>query len=192
MKNRSWDHASTASHAFPDTCQALLYKFFADPSTSGRLGDYADETPHDLANTHLNLFVVHYLSMSLAREKGDRGERIAREYLEAKGWRFVEANWSCKAGEIDLIFDDPTAPIGSPGTAGVVRVFVEVKTRVPTSYGRPQEAVAWHKQRKLLKAAQWYQQEKDYWGDIRFDVVAIEMHDSGPVIEHVEYAFESR
>ena len=130
--------------------------------------------------------------MSLAREKGDVGERIAREYLEAKGWRLVEANWSCKAGEIDLIFDDPTAPIGRPGTAGVVRVFVEVKTRMPTSYGWPQEAVAWQKQRKLLKAAQWYSQEKDYWGDIRFDVVAITLLDGHePEIEHIEYSFES-
>lgn len=128
--------------------------------------------------------------MKTTRDIGDRGELIARDYLENKGWRFVEANWFCKLGEIDLIFDDPTAPIGSPGDAGVVRVFVEVKTRMPTSFGRGEDVVAWQKQRKIIKAAQWYQQERDYWGDVRFDVVAIEIHHSGPKVNHVEYAFE--
>ncbi|MFH1354446.1 MAG: YraN family protein [bacterium] len=110
---------------------------------------------------------------------GRRGEQIARHYLEKLGLKFVAANWLCKTGEVDLIMQ-----------AGSTRVFVEVRMRAPTSYGEGFETVAWEKQRKLIRTAQYYQQKEDWWGDVRFDVVSIVMMEPGPEIEHIEYAFE--
>ena len=49
---------------------------------------------------------------------GKEGERIAEEYLKKKGYRLVERNYRCAAGELDLIVLDRR-----------VVVFVEVKTR---------------------------------------------------------------
>ena len=143
---------------------------------------------------------------SLSKANGDQGESIAREYLRAKGWKFIEANWKCKVGEIDLIFDPSPASIlqkaGRPSFAqGVGRaqravvdptlVFVEVKTRKPNSYGKGEDAVAWQKQNRLAKAALWYCQEMEFWGDVRFDVIAIEMGEGEPIINHIEDAFET-
>lgn len=113
------------------------------------------------------------------RARGNEGEAAARNFLEQKGLTFVTANWNCKGGEIDLIMDE-----------GEVRVLVEVRLRRKTSYGQGEETVGWQKQRKLLRAAQWYQQKEGYWGDLRFDVVSILWTPgSKPVFDHIRDAF---
>lgn len=116
------------------------------------------------------------------RERGQQGEQIAREYLEKKGYTFLEANWQCKAGELDLIMHDPTDNC---------RVIVEVRLRKPTTYGEGDETVAWQKQKKIIRAVQWYQQKAKYWGNLRFDVVSIEltMPDKVPNVTHIPDAF---
>lgn len=114
-----------------------------------------------------------------AQTTGQRGEQIARRYLEEKGFVFIAANWSCKFGEVDLIMQ-----------AGSTRVFVEVRTRAPTSYGFGFETVAREKQRKLIRTAQYYQQREKWWGNVRFDVVSIVTREPEVEVEHIEYAFE--
>lgn len=117
--------------------------------------------------------------MPAPRTIGNRGEQLAKNFLEGKGYIFLEANWSCKAGEIDLIMQD-----------GSTRVFVEVRLRRPTSYGEGSDTVAWQKQQKLRRAMQWYQQQQDYWGEIRADVISIiDDPAAPPQIEHISYAF---
>lgn len=51
-------------------------------------------------------------------EIGQIGEKLARTFLEEKGYQFIEANYSIPAGELDLIMSE-----------GDVTVFIEVKTR---------------------------------------------------------------
>lgn len=117
--------------------------------------------------------------MNLAASRGAFGENIARSYLEKQGLRFIIANWWCKLGELDLIMQD-----------GYTRVFVEVRLRSSTQYGLGSETVAWQKQQKLMRAAQFYQQQEGYWDDVRFDVVSITMNDEdAPEVEHIKYAF---
>lgn len=123
---------------------------------------------------------------------GQRGENQARRYLEAKQYRFVTANWKCKAGEIDLVMEAPPvkSPSGDHGASTLV--FVEVRTRRPTQFGLGYETVAWQKQKKLIRAAKWYMQKARYFADARFDVVSIVDDGSGtPEIEHIEYAFDT-
>lgn len=70
-------------------------------------------------------------------------------------------------------------------------IFVEVRLRQPTSFGAGIDTVAWQKQRKLIRAAQWYLQATNQQHlPARFDVVSI-THEDGqdPQIEHVEHAF---
>lgn len=117
--------------------------------------------------------------MATTRALGFAGEALAREYLERKGYVFIAANWSVKAGEIDLIMQD-----------GDTRVMVEVRLRAPTSYGAGYDTVTWQKQQKLIRTARWYQQKEDYWGHLRFDVISIITLPGGqPEIEHIEHAF---
>jgi putative endonuclease len=111
---------------------------------------------------------------------GKEGERIAEQYLKEKGYKLVERNYRCAAGEVDLIVLDRR-----------VIVFVEVKTRTGHGFGTPLEAIQPRKQRKMMQAAQFFlSQKKLHQRDARFDVVGISWPGREPVIEHVENAFE--
>lgn len=111
---------------------------------------------------------------------GKEGERLAERYLHKKGYRLVERNYRCKAGELDLIVLD----------RGVI-VFVEVKTRTGAAFGSPLEAVEIRKQRKMIQAAQFFLAEKGLQQrDARFDVVGVSWPGPVPVLEHIENAFE--
>lgn len=123
---------------------------------------------------------------------GQRGETLAREYLERQGFQFITANWRCKAGEIDLIMLDKGPPARRATKTQPCLVFVEVRMRRPTQFGLGYETVAWQKQRKLIRAAKWYVQSTRWRGDARFDVVSIIDDGSGQSeIEHIEYAFDT-
>jgi putative endonuclease len=68
---------------------------------------------------------------------GKLGEELAAEYLVKKGYKVIERNFSTRFGEIDLICLDKDT-----------LVFVEVKTKNGTNFGRPEEMV---NRRKILK-----------------------------------------
>lgn len=76
---------------------------------------------------------------------GAYGEEVAAAYLCEQGYTLIERNFRCPLGEIDII-----------AKKRLDLVFVEVKTRRSTLFGLPQEAVGAHKQRQLMRAAQWY------------------------------------
>lgn len=76
---------------------------------------------------------------------GADGERMAQVFLERHGYRFVDRNWHCAAGELDLVMLD-----------GDELVFVEVKTRRGERSGRAEDAVSPAKAARLLAAAEWY------------------------------------
>ena len=111
---------------------------------------------------------------------GKEGERLAEDYLKRKGYKLVERNYRCSAGEVDLIVLDRR-----------VIVFVEVKTRTGHGFGTPAEAVQPRKQRKMMQAAQFFLSEKKlHQRDARFDVVGISWPAREPVVEHIENAFD--
>lgn len=103
---------------------------------------------------------------------GNAGEAAARRYLEARGYAFVEANWRCASGELDLVMRD-----------GDELVFVEVKTRHGDVAGRASEAVTGSKARKLLKTGEWYVARHQEFADLiwRCDIVAITLEPNGAV-----------
>ena len=111
---------------------------------------------------------------------GKEGERLAERFLEKKGYKLLERNYRCTAGELDLIVLDRR-----------VIVFVEVKTRTGQGFGTPFEAVEFRKQRKIIQAAQFFLAEKGLQQrDARFDVVGVSWVGREPVVEHIENAFE--
>lgn len=115
---------------------------------------------------------------------GAAGERHARAMLEGRGYRFVEANWRCAAGEMDLVMAD-----------GDELVFVEVKTRRGEGSGRAEDAVSPAKAARLLAAGEWYVSDHAEWQDAiwRIDLVAITLGPGGSLlrVSHVENAVAS-
>ena len=96
---------------------------------------------------------------------GRRGERLAAWYLFCHGCRILERNYRCGRYEIDIVARERRT-----GTL----LFVEVKTRSNTSYGRPVDAVTAQKQLFLTRAAQGYLNiHKDPDARTRFDVVEV-------------------
>ncbi len=97
------------------------------------------------------------------RALGARGEEAAARFLRQNGYTILERNWTCFAGEADIIAVDDEALI-----------FVEVKTRRSTDKGLPSEAVTRAKREKYERIALAYIQDH-FFGEavVRFDVIAI-------------------
>lgn len=97
------------------------------------------------------------------KELGRKGEEAAARFLYKRGYEILERNWTCFAGEADIIARD-----------GECIVFVEVKTRRDCQKGFPSEAVDEAKRSRYEKIALTYLAdcgEKE--APVRFDVVAL-------------------
>lgn len=98
-----------------------------------------------------------------------RGERHwseprVRRWLEAQGWRTLDANVCERGGELDLVMDD-----------GSAIVFVEVRQRRGDSHGGAAESVDAGKQRRLRRvAARWLAARGWHDAPVRFDVVLVQ------------------
>lgn len=102
------------------------------------------------------------------KELGRKGEDAAVRFLERRGYDIVERNWTCFAGEADIIARD-----------GEAVVFVEVKTRTGSSNGLPAEAVTKNKRERYEKIACAFLADYDVVDvPVRFDVVSISLIDA--------------
>ena len=93
---------------------------------------------------------------------GRRGEEIAKEYLEKKGYKIVEQNYKTKYAEIDLVAKQKNE-----------LVFVEVRTKIGENFGSPEETIARKKLRKLFNNATAYMARVKWKGSCRIDAVCI-------------------
>ena len=117
--------------------------------------------------------------MARQQEVGKRGERLAIDYLEHKGYHVKEINWRFKKAEVDIIAE----------VNGIV-VFLEVKTRSDDYYGSPDQAINKKKERLITSAAHAYIDQHQYEGPIRFDVISILLQEHKMAqIKHIEDAF---
>lgn len=97
------------------------------------------------------------------RAIGDGGELLAVEYFKKRGFEIVEQNVQYRFGEIDLIIK-----------RGLTLYFVEVKYRRSLTYGRPEEAVTYHKLKRVRLAVLRYLQDRGLQArHIQIDVLAI-------------------
>ena len=78
-------------------------------------------------------------------QKGRQGEKLANDFLRNKGFKILDTNWRFQHKEIDIVAMKDNEI-----------VFVEVKARKNTAFGRPEEAV-----------------DKDINLNVRFDVISI-------------------
>ncbi|MEO8578590.1 MAG: YraN family protein [Gemmatimonadales bacterium] len=125
--------------------------------------------------------------MTAARQiLGERGERIAEQYLVERGWRVVERRFRSGHRDIDLVMQ-------RNGSDGGVIAFVEVKTRVSSGYGGPLGAVNWRKQLEMARAARaWMATNRVAAASYRFDVVGVVYGTGPPEVIHLENAFQLR
>lgn len=109
---------------------------------------------------------------------GTRGEIIASNFLQRKGYKIVARNYRNKIGEIDIIALD-----------GETWVFVEVKTRTSSAFGDALEAINYKKQEKIRKTATLFLMNNNLMEKpFRFDAIAI-IGAENEDIRHIENAF---
>jgi putative endonuclease len=74
-----------------------------------------------------------------------RFEKLAREYLLARGLRLLKSNYRCRFGEIDLVMSDSDTVC-----------FVEVRFRKSLDFGGASASITAAKQRRIVKTALFY------------------------------------
>lgn len=109
---------------------------------------------------------------------GQKGEKIARQFLLQLGYKIIARNFLCRFGEIDIIAKHERTI-----------VFIEVKTRSSDIFGLPQEAIRKDKIKHLRRCAQFYiKNYADPEENFRFDAVSIVLSHP-PQIELIKNAF---
>ena len=103
---------------------------------------------------------------------------MAEVFLKERGYRIISRGWrpsNWKRGEVDLIAE-----------YGDEVVFIEVKTRINRSYGRPEEAVNWRKRRQLrMLALSWLEEYKAHDKSFRIDVIGITWKNETALVRHL-------
>ena len=94
----------------------------------------------------------------------------------------MDRNYSCKAGELDIIALSPDRKL---------IVFVEVKTRASYDYGYPYEFVDKKKRHRLTITAEYYMKSRFVTGlQPRFDIIEVLNLSSGTFVRHLENVFD--
>ncbi|KUH58417.1 hypothetical protein AUL39_05295 [Tractidigestivibacter scatoligenes] len=123
------------------------------------------------------------------KELGVKGERIAASYLASHGFRILEMNWRCKAGEVDIVatMDEPDEDLRRSV------VLIEVKTRLALGDEAdymPEIAVDPKKRNKYRLLGLLYLVDHTDVDSVRFDVVAVNItRDEHAELRHLVCAF---
>ncbi|SMB93923.1 putative endonuclease [Desulfonispora thiosulfatigenes DSM 11270] len=99
----------------------------------------------------------------MKKSLGMKGELIAIQELEKRGYKILARNFSCKIGEIDIIAKE-----------NETLVFIEVRSRNKDDFGLPQETINYKKQSKVRKVAEYFLVKNNLQNvECRFDAVGI-------------------
>ena len=114
------------------------------------------------------------------RDTGILGEKLAKDFLEKRGYHIKETNYRCPEGEIDIVARHKD-----------YLVFVEVRTKTSLEFGSPEESITPTKKERLRVTASHYQQTHSNLPQLwRIDVVAVELNQKAELsrIELIENA----
>ena len=109
---------------------------------------------------------------------GKIGENVVKNYLVEKGFRILCRNFHSRYGEIDIICENFE-----------YIVFVEVKTKLESTYSVARERVDYFKKNKFLKTIGTYILENKIIKNPRIDVIEVILTNDGFLINHIENAF---
>lgn len=114
-----------------------------------------------------------------AHELGRAGEAAAAAFYQQAGYAVLAQGYRHGRAEVDLVVQRGLELL----------VFVEVKTRSGGQYGPPETFVSGRKKELFRLAATHLQEELNWRGDIRFDILALTQLSQGFRIELFEDAF---
>ncbi len=113
------------------------------------------------------------------KERGKSAEDLAEEYLRGLGYEIVARNYMVSHNEIDIIAKDRN-----------YLVFVEVRSKSSTSFGKPEESMSIGKRKQVRKAAEMYLMQNPYINLlIRLDFIGVTYNEGKAEINHLKNAF---
>ena len=116
--------------------------------------------------------------MYLRHKLGKNGENIATEYLKSIGYSIIERNYTARQGEIDIIAKDKNE-----------LVFIEVKTRSSSQYGRPADAINFIKQKHLISTIKYYLYSKHLENTyVRIDIIEVYLSKNNYTVNNIKQA----
>jgi len=118
--------------------------------------------------------------MAKHNDLGERGEALARNYLDQQGYLILDTNWRIGHYEVDII-----------ATKDDRIVFIEVKTRTSVEYGEPEAFVDLKKRWSYIRIANAYIQQKNRVEEARFDIISVVISKEETVINHLVDAFDT-
>ena len=114
-------------------------------------------------------------------ELGIRGENLAVNLLEQKGFEVLDRNWRWGRYEVDVVARQKD-----------MLIIAEVKTRQSNHFGEPEEFVSMAQQKRLVESANAYIEKHDLDLEVRFDIISIIYNSRQRKVHHIEDAFYAR
>jgi len=108
-------------------------------------------------------------------ELGQKGEQIAADYLQKRGYRILNRNYRVGHSDIDIL-----------ATKGEYLIFAEVRTKSGDNNGMPEDTLTKKKLNRMKKTAEMYIVFNHYEGLARLDAVCIILDNSGTIM-HLEH-----
>ena len=105
------------------------------------------------------------------RDKGNKGEELAIEFLKYRGYQIIKRNWKYENGEIDIIAQKQN-----------LTIFVEVKTLY--GKGKPESKVDEAKMEKISAGIEEWIAQNRWRKAVRFDIIAISIYKNGDYVIH--------
>ena len=109
---------------------------------------------------------------------GNKAEAMAVKFLSKKGYEIIEQNYTFGKGEIDIIAKKDSW-----------LVFVEVRARSEVTHGFPEQTISKNKANLIIKTAENYIYQKDWHGNVRFDIIAITVGDNFEIMQFEDAFF---
>ena len=80
------------------------------------------------------------------KDTGILGEKLAKDFLERRGYRIVETNYRYPGDEIDIVAKHKD-----------YLVFIEVRTKKSLEFGSPEESITLAKKVRMKATTAYYQ-----------------------------------
>lgn len=114
---------------------------------------------------------MQWIKQALSPLLGEQAEKLAKQYLVKQGLVYLEQNYRCRSGEIDLVMRDHEA-----------LVFIEVKYRSRADFGAAIEYFHRSKRRKFETAIAHYLHQHKLNPSIidhRIDILGLDTQTNG-------------
>ncbi|MCK5539000.1 MAG: YraN family protein [Bacteroidales bacterium] len=109
---------------------------------------------------------------------GNKGEQIAKSYLENNSFNILEQNWRFRHKEIDIIAIKNS----------IIRI-VEVKSRSGNYLELPRWSVTKKKQADLIIAANAYIEQNQFENEVYFDIIEVILSRGKFYVRYIPEAF---